>query len=290
MENQILYTALVTPFSKDGKSIDYKSLENILKLQEKASNGILLLGSTGESLSMSFEEKKEIMKFACNLKLNTQIMVGVPNHNLQEAIAWIEFCNSLPISGYLCATPLYTKPGILGQIKWFETLLNKAHHKVMLYNIPGRTAVKLYSEVVKELAPHDKFISIKDCGGSVESFMEYKLIAPSIKIYCGDDYLLPSLVGIGAFGSVSIASNAWPFAFKVHIENVLNGIKDNHDRTWWNATHALFKASNPIPIKALMKYKGLITEDAVRLPLCKEDLDSVSDLIKFDNVIENFEV
>ena len=78
MKNQILYTALVTPFNENGTKIDYKSLERLIRHQETAKNGILLLGSTGESLSLSLKEKQEMINFACNLKLNTEIIVGVP--------------------------------------------------------------------------------------------------------------------------------------------------------------------------------------------------------------------
>ena len=151
---QILYTALITPFDISGENIDYKSLENLVRMQEHAQNGIVLLGSTGEGLSLCDHERRKLVEFVISLKPRTQILVGVPSFNLPAALSWLDFCRNLPLDGYLMATPMYTKPGALGQSAWFEKLLNHAAHKVMLYNIPGRSGVKLHPEAVKHLSKH----------------------------------------------------------------------------------------------------------------------------------------
>jgi 4-hydroxy-tetrahydrodipicolinate synthase len=273
MKNQILWTALVTPFSDDTKTIDYESLERLVRLQEQAGNGIVLLGSTGESLSLSDHERRRLTKFVVELKPQCQVLVGVPSYNLEVACNWLNFCNDLPIDGYLITTPLYTKAGIAGQSAWFETLLNLSAHKAMLYNIPGRVGAKLYTETVKNLCDHKNFWAIKDSTGIVDSLVEYRMAVPSILIYCGDDYLMPAASAAGAAGLVSVLSNAWALSTRAYV-NVAMHNNNKLTNLWWQAGKAVSSTSNPVPIKALLKDIGLINSDQPRLPLSIDDLSS----------------
>lgn len=125
MKSTFLWTSCVTPFSSNGDSVDYQSLQSLLAMQAQAKNGVVLLGSTGESLLLSEYEKRTLVKFVYKLKLNTKIIIGVPGVNLYQTLEWLDFCKDMPISGYLITTPIYTKPGIMGQILWFEKLLKK---------------------------------------------------------------------------------------------------------------------------------------------------------------------
>jgi 4-hydroxy-tetrahydrodipicolinate synthase len=288
MLKQILYTACVTPFDEAGDNVDYDSLEKLLLLQESSGNGVLLLGSTGEGLSLSNEEKKEIVTFACELKLDVEIIVAVPGHNLSAALEIIDFCNDFPIHGYLMTTPIYTKPGVIGQVKWFEKLLDRAAHPAMLYNIPGRASVPLYPEAVRNLQEHKQFVAIKDSSGTVESIVDYKIVAPHVSVYCGDDYMMPSAAIEGAVGLISVSSNAWPVATRKYVKNSIEG-KKIESKIWWQACRDLFTASNPIPIKALLKDIGIIKNDVVRLPLHLSDLPSREVLLSHHNIIKNWE-
>ena len=282
MKNQILYTALVTPFDQSGANVDYQSLEKLIRYQENAKNGILLLGSTGESLSLSFKEKQKIINLVCNLKLNTEVIVGVPSYNIDSALELIDFCNQMPISGYLMTTPIYTKPGEIGQTKWFEKLFDKSKYPSILYNIPSRSGVKLNPQSVKNLSQHEKFFAIKDSGGSIENMYEYKVKAPNILIYCGDDYMTNSMISEGAIGLISVASNALPKGMRKYLENaLLNKGNDERNQDFHQIFKALFKASNPIPIKALLKKIGLILYNTTRLPLSADDFNNLNELLSF---------
>ena len=108
-----LWTALITPMSPD-TSVDFESLEAILCEQEKASNGILILGSTGESLNLCEQERKDILQFTLDLKLKVPLMAGVGGTNLRETLEWVSYLNTLDLHAYLMVTPLYAKPGGLG--------------------------------------------------------------------------------------------------------------------------------------------------------------------------------
>ena len=127
----VLWTALVTPFTENN-SIDFDSLAVIAAKQAAAGNGIVLLGSTGEGLALTLVEKTEIVEFICQLKLNIPLMVAVGGYNLPEQIAWVEQCNQYPIEAFLLGTPVYAKPGVVGQTQWFERLLNTAKYPCML--------------------------------------------------------------------------------------------------------------------------------------------------------------
>ena len=284
---QILYTALVTPFDS-AENIDYKSLEKLVRAQERAQNGIVLLGSTGESLSLCDHERRKLVEFVLSLKPTTQIIVGVPSYNLRAALSWLDFCRDLPLDGYLMTTPMYTKPGVLGQSAWFETLLNQATHKAMLYNIPGRSGVKLYPEVLKNLSKHERLWAIKDSSGGVESLIEYREAAPHVDIFCGDDYLMPAVAAHGAQGLVSVLSNAWPEATRRYVAQALSNTKFE-TLSWWQAGRAVSNASNPVPIKALLKDLGFITSDHVRLPLSIKDLPSRQILLALHEKLQNWD-
>lgn len=286
MFNQILYTACVTPFNSSGDAIDYPSFEKMLRSQVAEGNGIVLLGSTGEALSLTDLEKRQILTFVAELKLETQILVGVPSYNLKTALEWIDFCNQMPIDGYLIATPIYTKPGIIGQTKWYQRLLDAASHPVMVYNIPSRTGVKLYLETIIALAKHPRLAAIKDSSGTIDTLVAFKKAAPEIAVYCGDDDMMPAMAAEGAAGLISVASNAWPKAVRQYVKSCLNReITDDAIRTWSKALKALFSVSNPIPMKALLKEIGMIENDVVRLPLAREELSSIDPLLMSHRLI-----
>ena len=236
---------------------------------------------------LTASEKKQIIELISKLNLKTQIIIGISGINLHDSLEWMSFCNDKPITGYMITSPIYTKPGIKGQTKWFECLLDNSAYPAMLYNIPGRAATRLYIETVENLKLHPKFVAIKDSSGGVDSLIGYKLAAPNIAVYCDDDMLMPIMAIEGASGLVSVGSNAWPRATRIYVEHSLKGIKID-SKIIWQAYKALFAASNPIPIKALMKDIGLITNDDIRLPLSIDDLPSRETLLKFHHEIVNW--
>lgn len=288
MLRQILWTATVTPFTADGSAVDYPSLERCLRRQEQAGNGTVLMGSTGEGLSLNNTERRTIVEFACGLNLRTPLVVGVPSHNYYAALEWLEFCKDFPLQGYLLTTPIYTKPGVKGQTQWFEAMLDKAAHPAILYNIPGRAAIRLHPETVRNLQSHERFMAIKDSSGTVDSIVEYKHVAPKIAVYCGDDYMMPTVAAAGGHGLISVSGNAWPLETRRYVESCLCGGRITSG-IWWHACKAMFTASNPIPVKALMKDTGMITNDTVRLPLTIDDLPSRQTLLDYHKRIINWE-
>lgn len=288
MKSTFLWTACVTPFNCSGDSIDYQSLQRLLTMQAEAENGVVLLGSTGESLSLTDSEKRTLVEFVCELKLNTKIIIGVPGVNLYQTLEWLDFCKGMPIHGYLMTTPIYAKPGIMGQTLWFEKLLEKAHVPAMLYNIPSRAGVSLHAETVRNLSSHEKFWAIKDSSGTVDTLTQYKKVAPNIEVFCGDDNMIPDMAAKGAAGLVSVAANVWPRVVHEYVKQCMSGENPQADN-WQQACKALFIASNPIPTKALLHDIRLIEHKTVRLPLSTEDLPSVETLRQANKMILEWE-
>ncbi|CCE77558.1 MULTISPECIES: 4-hydroxy-tetrahydrodipicolinate synthase [Wolbachia] len=284
MKSTFLWTACVTPFNCNGDSIDYQSLQCLLTIQAEARNGIILLGSTGESLSLTDYEKRTLVKFVCKLKLNTKVIIGVPGVNLYQTLEWLDFCKDMPIYGYLMTTPIYTKPGIMGQTLWFEKLLEKAHVPAMLYNIPSRAGINLHPETAHNLSDHKKFWAIKDSSGTVDTLTQYKKVAPNIEVFCGDDNMISDMAAEGASGLVSVVANVWPSVVHKYVKQCMSGKNPQAD-SWQQACKALFTASNPIPTKALLYDTGLIKHKTVRLPLSTEDFPSVEKLRQVNKMI-----
>ncbi|WP_162531219.1 4-hydroxy-tetrahydrodipicolinate synthase [Holospora elegans] len=271
-----MWTACITPFKDHSLNIDYEALERNLRKQAACENGIILFGSTGEGLSLSIEEKKNILNFVRRLSLDVPILSAVPTYSLESAMDWIKQCQDYELQGYLISTPLYTCPGAEGQTQWFQALLTIAQRPVMLYNVPRRTGVKLSAEALSVLKDYPFLVSLKDSSGCLSTAFEYIKTAPRIDLLCGDDHLMPAYSTLGSKGLVSVLSNVWPNFVKYYVQESLEGKWKKS--FFWNAQHALSSASNPVPVKALMRLLNLISSDMVRLPLSKNDIPDLQSL------------
>lgn len=273
LNNTKLWTAVITPMNQDG-SVDYESLKNVLKAQNEAGNGILILGSTGEALNIDELEAREILEFACNFEKTVPLMCGVGGINLKATSEWVDYLNTLNIDCYLVVTPLYAKPGDEGQYEWFKTLLDKANKPCMLYNVPSRTGKDMSLKACEKLIDHPKFWAIKEASGSVEKFSQYVQTCKNQSVYSGDDALLPEFTKVGCKGLVSVAANVWPKETNLYTKKCLdNSLKET--KLWEDASNSLFVASNPIPVKWLMSEVGQIKSPTLRAPLTVNDMNSM---------------
>jgi 4-hydroxy-tetrahydrodipicolinate synthase len=286
-QGNILYTAIVTPLEK-GK-VHFTSLEKLLRIQESAGNGVVLLGSTGEGMAFDEQTKKEIVRFARGLRLNIPLLAGVPGHQLSAALDWVGWCREEGIDGFLSVMPYYSKPGLKGQVQWFRSILDAAQKPVMVYNVPGRTAAKLNPKVLTELKGHGSLWAVKESSGSVLDFQDYANANTELEFYCGDDGLMPFFAAAGAIGLVSVASNVWPKATRRIVELSLQGKARPVLSLWREATDSLFCASNPVPTKALLHMMGQIPSSELLPPLHAEDLPKQNDLVRLSEKIANWE-
>ena len=283
-----LWTALITPLTADGE-IDRSSLKNLIREQEAADNALLLLGSTGESLNMSTDNKMKVLSIAFETPPKVPVMVGIGGINLTATLEWIEYLEKIPLHAYLSVVPPYSRPGPRGQIEWFKALLDKSSRPFMLYNVPSRTGCALSPDVLARLSHHSRLQAVKEASGNAESFRRYIQAAPSLTFYSGDDPLLPRFVPSGARGLVSVASNVWPRETHRYCQSALEGKLSPEDKTLWQeCTRLLFHAGNPVTLKHLLREIGKIESPDCLPPLsCREEIQT-ENLLQAHNKIQNW--
>ena len=286
MINTKLWTALITPMKKSG-DIHFDDLEKLIRRQESAGNGILLIGSTGEGLALNDDEKKEIVDFAEKMDLSVPVMAGVGGFQIEKQKTWIEYCNK-KVDAFLLVAPLYAKPGPVGQRNWFQELMDVSEKPCMIYNIPSRTGVEIPPAVIKELYDHSNFWSVKEASGSIEDYQAFREMVPKLSMFSGDDALMPFFASAGSSGLVSVASNVWPKETAKYVELCLGGRTDSLFPVWKRAVEALFCAPNPIPAKVLLHQKGIIKSSTLRLPLTEKERMNLDQLKQADEEIINW--
>jgi len=279
-----LWTALVTPFDQHG-DVDYNTLTKLVSEQEAAHNGILLLGSTGEGLALTQKEQQAIVEHVCQLKPAVPLMVAVGGSNLKQQIEWVNYCNKLPIHSFLLGSPLYAKPGAIGQTHWFESLLNASDHPCMLYNVPGRSAVSIPTATIQNLQNNKNLWALKEASGSIAQFEAYRQAAPNLAIFSGDDALMPYFAQAGAKGLVSVAANAWPEQTHEFVKRSLSGQHPNLFAQWSSSINSLFAVANPIPVKVLMHLQGRLSSPQLRPPLTHLELTQTDCITTANNTI-----
>lgn len=279
-----LWTALVTPYQKD-LSIDFEALEGLLYRQEAAGSGVVLFGSTGEGLALTCEEKERVLSFTCSLKLTLPIMVGVGGFQLAPTLEWLRFCEKMPIEAYLMVTPIYSKPGVRGQVEWFRALMDHVTRPCIFYHIPSRAGCPLLAAAVGELKEHPCFFGIKDSSSSLNDYYAFVEAAPQAAMYSGEDVMMPYLAQAGAAGLISVVSNVWPGATKRYVQDCLSGKQPQPLSLWHKACSSMFASSNPGPLKALLYDKGWIKTPFLRPPLSHLDVGNLEALKQWDSKI-----
>lgn len=279
-----LWTAVVTPLLETG-AVDFDSLNRLVRQQEEARNGLLILGSTAEALNLNLTTKKAIIEHVIALKPSSPIMVGVGGHLLEEQLEWLSWLEKQNVHCYLLVTPLYAKPGPKGQLLWFKALMDSVTRPCMLYNVPGRTAVPMAVSAVEALNTHRNFWAIKEASGSVDRMKEYLKAAGGKAIFCGDDALTPEFTQAGAVGLVSVASNAWPKETHLYVDQCLKRTFDAKE-LWARASNSLFVVSNPVPVKRLLAERHDIRTARMVAPLSHEDMVSAEPVLEADKAVK----
>ena len=283
-----VWTALITPMLDNG-DIDFNSLTVCVRKQESAGNGILIVGSTGEGLALTTQEQQAVVKHVTSLQLSVPIMAGVGGYQLQSQLEWLEFCETRSIDAYLLVAPIYAKPGIIGQIEWFKTLMNAVNTPCMLYNVPSRSGVDITPAVLSYLAEHKNLWALKEASGSIDNFLQYRQSNHDIQIFSGEDGLMSHLTALGATGVVSVVANVWPEATNLYMQQCLQNTVTSHSvQLWQKASKLLFVTSNPIPAKAILAELEHIATPQLRAPLSTYDMQQLDKLIQVNTEIESW--
>ena len=267
-----VYTALVTPFLEDG-SVDYHAYGALIENQIKAGvDGIVPVGTTGESPTLNFEEHAEVIRFAVSeARGKVKVIAGTGGNSTSEALELTQHAASAGADGSLQVTPYYNKPSRAGLKAHFETLADVGLPTV-LYNVPGRSALEIPVDLIAELNEHDAIVSVKEAGGSVDRVSQIKAVC-DIEVLSGDDPLTLPMMSVGAVGVISVASNIIPGQMADLTHNALMGkwsqAADIHNE-YYGLFKGLFMETNPIPVKTALALMGQMKE-IFRLPLAALD-------------------
>src|SRR5438067_9285159 len=206
------FTALVTPFRDD--AIDASAFEKLIETQIVAGiTGIVAVGATGESLTLSHEEREQVIRLAVTVaNKRCQVLAGTGSNATHHAVADTKMAEKIGADGALLVAPYYNKPSQEGLFRHFKTIADATSLPIVLYNIPGRCGVDIGPDTVVRLAKECRnIVSIKEASGSVERVSELRRRLPeSFTILSGDDSLTLPFMAVGAVGVVSVASNLFP--------------------------------------------------------------------------------
>ena len=273
-----LYTALVTPFKKG--RLDESALKSLIEIQLKAGvDGIVPVGTTGESPTVDFEEHVRIIELAVHYsKGQCKVVAGSGANSTEEAIYLTKSAEYAGADGSLQVSPYYNKPSQEGLYAHFSEIAKSTNLPIILYSIPGRCNVEIGVNTVSRLATDCPNIRcIKEAGGDADRVSQLRAVLPkSFTILSGDDALTLPFMSVGAQGVISVASNLLPKQLTKMVHSYLKGDHKAalklHEK-YYPLFKDLFLETNPVPVKAALAMKGLVKEE-YRLPLVKMHPDN----------------
>lgn len=263
-------TALVTPF-RNGE-VDYDAFENLIEYQIKGGvHGVVPVGTTGETSTLSMEEHKAIVKL-CVEKARGRIKViaGAGSNNTAESLDLARHAKEVGADAVLVVAPYYNRPSQEGLYQHFKALNDHVQIPVMLYNVPSRTVVDMSNETIVRLSKLPNIVGIKDATGALDRMSQLRVeIDGNFSFISGDDPTLLGYMAHGGHGVISVTSNVAPAAVVAMYNAVSQGAMDAALQ-WQDKLirlhKVLFADSSPSPTKYAMSRLGLCT-DEVRLPI-----------------------
>jgi len=270
------FVALVTPMLADG-SLDFNALEELIDWHiESGTNGIVAVGTTGESATVSLKEHLKILEKTIDfVRGRVPVVAGTGANSTQEAIELSQKAAELGADYALLVTPYYNKPNQEGLFQHFIKIADSVDISQILYNVPSRTACDLKPETVLKLATHQNIVGIKEAFDSSERLSELIRISNSIadqkyfSVFSGDDPSFNSFMAKGGHGVISVAANIVPkYISQICSLNLSNQFDDAKELNSIlnNLYELLFVESNPIPVKWMLNKMGRI-QTGIRLPL-----------------------
>ncbi|WP_432362382.1 4-hydroxy-tetrahydrodipicolinate synthase [Sporosarcina sp. UB5] len=266
-----IVTAMVTPFDENGE-IDFPATRNLINhLIANGSDSLVVSGTTGESPTLTNEEKVKLFKFTVEVvNGRVPVIAGTGSNNTRESIELTMLAEDVGVDGVMLVAPYYNNPSQEGIYEHFKAIAAATSLPVMLYNVPGRTVVNIDVDTVVRLSEIPNIVSIKEASGSLEAMAQIiERTPPSFTLYSGDDALTIPVLSIGGTGVVSVSSHVLGNEMQTMIRNFkIGNIQEaaSDHRRLLPMMKALFAAPNPTPVKAALNLKG-IPVGGVRLPM-----------------------
>lgn len=263
--------ALITPFNEDG-SVNFDKLEELVEWHiANKTDGILVLGTTGESSTMSHEEDDAVLD--CVIKKANKripIIAGAGSNSTQTQLEKSIKYEKMGADGLLLISPYYNKANEEGMIRHFTTVADQVNIPIIIYNIPGRTGVNITEKVVEKLSKHPMIQGIKEASGNMSYAVNIsKFLNDDFKMYSGNDDLITPMLSVGSSGVISVLADILPEQTHEMVDSYLKGdVKKSLDlqQKYLDIIHKLFIEVNPIPVKEAMNMMGM-NVGKYRLPL-----------------------
>ncbi len=276
-------TAIITPFNENG--VNFKEFEKLIEDQiANKIDALIVCGTTGESSTMTEQEKKETIKFAVEV-VNKRIPViaGTGGNCTKSAIEMTQFAEKVGVDGVLLVTPYYNKTTQEGLIAHYSAIAKQTNLPIILYNVPSRTGVNILPKTCQELAKIENIVAIKEASGNLSQVAEIaNLCGKELNLYSGnDDQILPVL-SVGGIGVISVLSNIMPKFTHTMVEDFLSYKVEAAMEAQIKAIpliKALFCEVNPIPVKAALNMIGYQV-GIPRLPLVEMSKENQANLKK----------
>jgi len=263
--------ALVTPMGADG-AVDYQELAGLIEFHiDAGTEALVIAGTTGESATLTHDEHLELLEQSCRLAGGRiPIIAGTGSNSTQQTLELSVEAARLPVAALLIVTPYYNKPTQHGLIRHYTVIADAVDKPVILYNVPGRTAVDLKPATVIELARHPRIVGIKDATGELDRVATLRSGCGSdFSLLSGDDLSSREFMLAGGDGVISVTGNVAPAALRALCDAARSERREEAeaiDSTLVGLHRDLFIESNPIPVKWAVHAMGLIGP-GIRLPL-----------------------
>ncbi len=286
MENNFgpLLTAMVTPLN-DKLEVNYDQAAKLATyLLENGSDGIVVAGTTGESPTLTFEEKCELFKtVVAAVKGRGAVIAGTGSYSTKESVKLTIEAEKIGVDGIMLVTPYYNKPPQQSLYLHFKEIASATSLPVMLYNVPGRTGTNMSAETTLCLAEIDNIVAVKEASGSIEQITDIcRKAPPGFALYSGDDPMTLPILSVGGVGVVSVASQIAGKEIKKMINAYFNGdvqLACRIHQQLFPLFKGIFISSNPIPIKEALNLKGFNVGNP-RLPLSHLNAEQKEKLVR----------
>lgn len=279
-------TAMVTPMRTDG-SLDLPEIGRLARwLLEHGSSALVVAGTTGEGPTLSDAEKLELFRAVSGaVARRAPVIANTGGNDTRHSIEFSKAAAQTGVDAIMLVGPYYNKPPQAGLVRHFTSVADATELPVMIYNIPGRTAVNILPDTIVSIAGHPRIVALKESSGDINQIAEIAARVPqAFDVYSGDDYMTLPALAVGARGVVSVVSHvAGPV-----IQDMLQAFaRGEHNaaaalhRSLLPLFRGLFAVASPIPVKAAMQSFGFAT-GACRPPLCDltpEQLESLQSVI-----------
>ncbi|RDW17785.1 4-hydroxy-tetrahydrodipicolinate synthase [Oceanobacillus chungangensis] len=266
-----LLTAMVTPFASDNK-IDFEQTTKLIEyLLDNGTEGLIVAGTTGESPTLTHEEKVDLFKHVVQVvDKRVPVIAGTGGNNTQASISLTKEAESCGVDGILLVTPYYNKPNQRGLYEHFKMIASETALPIMLYNIPGRSVINMNAETVIQLSKIDNIVSLKEAGVDLDQVATIiEKTDDNFSVYSGNDSMTLPMLAIGANGVVSVSSHVIGNEMKEMIDLFFEGnVKESASlhRELVPVMTGLFSSPSPTPVKAALAINGM-SVGSVRLPL-----------------------